>query len=151
MIQRFLMGLLACCLLASNAPAGPPQPDHQPEWTDHNANDPGVKNAANTSKLVVNSKTNTADSVRSELSKIVVLCASEQEEQFEKEWRQYVNKKGLKGAELKETIAWVSDEAAAQRKQERATGETESVDEEWLEKRRQLMTEVAEKALNPVR
>lgn len=151
MIQRFLSGLLACCLLAGSALAGPAQPDHQPEWTDHNTSDPGVKSAANTSRLVVNSKASTAESVRPELSRIVVLCATEQEEQFEKEWRQYVNKKGLKGAELKETIAWVSDEAAAQRKKERATDKTEPVDEEWLEKRRQLMTEVAEKALNPAR
>lgn len=144
MIPRFLMALLACCLLSGNAMAGPQHPDE-------NASEPGVKRAANTSKLVVSSKANTADSVQPELSKIVVLCASEQEEQFEKEWRQYVNKKGLKGAELKETIAWVSEEAAAQRKKERATSEPEAADEEWIEKRRQLMTEVAERALNPAR
>lgn len=151
MIQRLPMAILACCLLAGTALAGPEQPDHQPDRSNQKTSDHGAKHAANTSKLVVNSKASTTESVQSELSKIVELCASEHEAQFEKEWRQYVNKKSLKGAELKETIAWVSDEAAAQREQERAAGETGATDEEWIEKRRQLMNEVAEKALNPAR
>lgn len=151
MIQRFLLAALAFCLLAGTAMAEPEDPKHTPEWTDHNSSDPGSRNAAAAARLAVTPKAATTDSVQPELSKIVVLCATEQEAQFEKEWRQYVNKKGLKGAELKETIAWVSEEAAAQRKKERAKDEPEAADEEWIEKRRQLMTEVAEKALNPAR
>ncbi|NND45966.1 MAG: hypothetical protein HKN58_11635 [Xanthomonadales bacterium] len=146
MNHRILAGVLAGLMISGTALADP-----QPEWTDHNASDPGVTSASSSSKLAVKSKDAKVESVQPELSNIVVLCASEKEEQFEKEWRQYVNKKGLKGAELKQTIAWVSKEAAQKRKQDRSAEQSAEADEAWLEKRRAFMQEVAEKALNPVR
>ena len=155
MIKPILVAVAALALVPGEGLAEPKKiPSHQPEWTDHNDSDPGVsaqKRISKSSKLAVKSKSVPVDSVQPELSKIVVLCASEQEEQFEKEWSQYVSKKKLHGAELKETIAWVSEEAAEKRQRERLESGEKLSEEDWLEKRRAFMSEVAEKALNPAR
>lgn len=90
------------------------------------------------------------ESVVPELSEIVVLCAQDEKKKFEKEWSKYVSEHDLKGVKLKETIAWVSEEAATQRKKTRKKGNKEE-DEAWLEERRRLMSEIADKALNPAR
>ncbi|MBT8061812.1 MAG: hypothetical protein HKO64_10170 [Xanthomonadales bacterium] len=127
----------ACCLLAATAWAGPEHDGHE------------VKAKA-VSGAKLSAKTTTRESVTPELSKIVVLCANEQEKQFEKEWKQYVDKHELKGPELKETIAWVSKEAASQRKKEgKLKGDKD--EEAWAEKRREFMRQVADRALNPAR
>ncbi|MDX1459961.1 MAG: hypothetical protein R3348_02800 [Xanthomonadales bacterium] len=94
--------------------------------------------------------TATTESVVPELEKIVVLCANDEKKEFEKEWRQYVGKNDLKGAKLKETIAFVSKEAAALRKKEGKirSGKAEA---EWAQERQRLMEEVARRAMNPAR
>jgi len=94
---------------------------------------------------------NTTESVVPELSKIVVLCANDEEEKFKKEWGKYVAQNDLKGAELKETISWVSDEAAIQRHKNKRMHGDESNDEAWKAERQELMSEIAERALNPLR
>ncbi len=77
----------------------------------------GSANAGDKNKAVsISAGENTAESVVPELSKIVVLCATEKEKQFKKEWSNYVAYNDLKGDKLQETITWVSDEAATQRK-----------------------------------
>lgn len=91
-----------------------------------------------------------AESVTPELANIVVLCATEQEEKFEREWRRYVDKHELQGVELAETIAWVSEEAASRRhKDHPEKGDKEKKD--WADKRRAFMNEVANRALVPAR
>lgn len=140
---------LAACLVASaawSAHAG----NESPEWTDHNDSDPGITKAKAVSVTKLSAKSTTRDSVVPELEKIVVLCANEQEKQFEKEWKQYVDKHELKGSELNETIAWVSKEAAYQRKKEGKL-KTDKDEAEWAEKRRDFMREVADRALRPAR
>lgn len=155
MIKPILVAIAALSLAPGELLAEPKKtPSHQPDWTDHNESDPGIaaqKRASTSSKLAVKSSSVPVESVQPELSKIVVLCATEQEEQFEKEWSQYVSKKKLHGAELKQTIAWVSEEAARERKMERLESTEQMSEEDWLEKRRAFMSEVAEKALNPAR
>ena len=88
----------------------------------------------------------TTESVVPELSKIVVLCATEEEEKFEKEWSKYVAHNDLKGAELQKTITWVSDEAVIQRKKHKSMHGDESNDEEWKEERQKMMNEFARRA-----
>ncbi len=94
---------------------------------------------------------NTTESVVPELSKIVVLCATEDEKKFEKEWSKYVAHNDLKGAKLQETIAWVSDEAAIQRHRNKRVHGDESNDEAWKAERQRMMSEIAERAMNPLR
>jgi ribonucleotide reductase beta subunit family protein with ferritin-like domain len=94
---------------------------------------------------------NTTESAVPELSKIVVLCATDEKEKFEKEWGKYVAQNDLKGAELQETITWVSDEAAMQRKQNKRMRGDESNDQAWKAERQKLMSEIARRALNPLR
>ena len=84
------------------------------------------------------------------LSEIVDLCAKEQEEKFQKKWRTYVTQNGLKGAELEDTIDWVSSEAALQRESHKGTNGDKKADEAWKAKRKKLMAEIARKAMNPV-
>lgn len=149
---------LVTLIVTAAAWAGPEHPDHPghetKKWTDHNDSDPGAKTVAGAkaskASMSLKAKTTTRDSVAPELSKIVVLCANEQEEQFEKEWKQYVDKHELQGPELSETIAWVSKEAAHQRKTE---GKLKSDKDEkaWALKRSEFMRQVADKALNPAR
>ena len=91
------------------------------------------------------------DSVVPELSKIVVLCAADEEEKFKKEWGKYVAHNDLKGAELQETIAWVSDEAAIQRKKNKHTDREDSDDKAWKAERQKMMSEIARRAMNPLR
>lgn len=92
-----------------------------------------------------------ADSTVPELSEIVVLCAQDEKKKFEKEWSRYVSKHDLKGVELQETIAWVSEEAATRRKKDRKKEQGGKEDQAWLEERRRLMSEIADRALNPAR
>ena len=56
-----------------------------------------------------------SETATTELSEIVDLCAEEKEERFEKKWSTYVAQNDLNGTELKDTIDWVSSEAAIQR------------------------------------
>lgn len=149
---------LAVLNVSAAAWAGPEHPDHPGhearDWTDHNDSDPGVMNKAGVkagkAAMSLKAKTATRDSVAPELSKIVVLCANEQEEQFEKEWKQYVDEHELKGPELSETIAWVSKEAASQRKKDGRIA-SEKDEEAWARKRSEFMRQVADRALNPAR
>ncbi len=94
---------------------------------------------------------NTSESAVPELSKIVVLCATDEKEKFEKEWGKYVAQNDLEGAELQETITWVSNEAAIQRKENRRMHGDESSDKNWKAERQKLMSEIARRALNPLR
>jgi TolA-binding protein len=94
---------------------------------------------------------NTAETAVPELSKIVVLCATEEEEKFEKEWSKYVAQNDLKGAELQKTITWVSDEAAMQRQQNMRVNDDESDDKAWKAERQKMMSEIARRAMNPLR
>ena len=94
---------------------------------------------------------NNTESVVPELSEIVVLCAKDEEAKFKKEWGKYVAHNDLKGAELQETISWVSDEAAIQRHKNKRMHGDESNDKAWKAERQKLMSEIAERALNPLR
>jgi hypothetical protein len=94
---------------------------------------------------------NATESAVPELSKIVVLCATDEEEKFVKEWGKYVAQNDLEGAELQETITWVSNEAAMQRKENRRMHGDESNDKNWKAERQKLMSEIARRALNPLR
>jgi hypothetical protein len=94
---------------------------------------------------------NNTESGASELSKIVVLCATEEEEKFEKEWGEYVAQNDLSGAELQETITWVIDEAVMQRKKNRDMHGDDSNDKDWQAEHQKLMSEIARRALNPLR
>jgi len=93
----------------------------------------------------------TTESGVPELSKIVVLCATDEKEKFEKEWSKYVAQNALEGAELQKTISWVSDEAAMQRKKDMHMQGDESSDKAWKEERQKLMSEIARRVLNPLR
>ncbi len=90
---------------------------------------------------------NTRDSVVAELSEIVVLCATEKEKKFKKEWSRYVAHNDLKGASLQETISWVSDEAAMQRKHTVHSDSEENDDEVWKAEQEELMNELARQAM----
>ena len=90
---------------------------------------------------------NTAESVVPELSEIVVLCATEKEKQFKKEWSRYVAHNDLKGNKLQETITWVSDEAASQRKHTKRMLGEENDEEAWKAEREKLMKEIARQAM----
>jgi ribonucleotide reductase beta subunit family protein with ferritin-like domain len=94
---------------------------------------------------------NTTESVVPELSKIVVLCATDDEDKFEKEWGKYVAQNDLKDAELQKTINWVSDEAAIQRRKNKHMHGDENNDKAWIAERQKLMSEIARRALNPLR
>ena len=85
-----------------------------------------------------------------ELSEIVDLCAKEKEKKFEEKWSTYVTQNGLKGTELTDTIAWVSSEAATQRKSSKGRHGIKKDHEAWKAKRKKLMAEIARKAMNPV-
>jgi hypothetical protein len=89
---------------------------------------------------------NTTQSAGPELSEIVDLCAKDEEKKFEKEWSKYVIENDLKGTELQETIDWVSDEAANQRKNNKQINGKESDSEDWKEERQKLMNELARRA-----
>ena len=94
---------------------------------------------------------NTTETAVPELSKIVVLCAADEEEKFAKEWSKYVAQNDLKGAELQKTINWVSDEAAMQRNQNMRVSDDESNDKAWKAERQKMMSEIARRAMNPLR
>ena len=90
-----------------------------------------------------------------ELDKVVVLCASDEKAKFEKAWGNYIADHDLKGEELKTTINEVSDRAELYRNRERilaedASGQAED-DSAWKAERREFMSEVARRALNPAR
>ena len=91
----------------------------------------------------ISSGETTTESVAPELANIVVLCATDEEEKFEKEWSKYVAQKDLKGAELQKTISWVSDEAAIQRKKNRHMYGNEGDDKAWKAERQKLMDQLA--------
>ena len=96
-----------------------------------------------------------AESSAPELDKVVVLCASDEKEKFEKAWGSYIADHDLKGDELQKTINEVSDRAELYRNRERilaedATGHQED-DSAWKAERREFMSEVARRALNPAR
>jgi len=95
----------------------------------------------------ISSGKNTTESVVPELAKIVVLCATDEEEKFEKEWSRYVSQNDLKGAKLKETINWVSDEATILRKKNKQTKDDEIDDKAWKAKRKKLMDEIARQVM----
>lgn len=86
------------------------------------------------------------ETATAELSQIVDLCATEKEEKFKKEWSKYVAQNDLKDAELKDTIRWVSDEAAMQRKKNGSLDGDAGDEEAWKEKRQRLMEEYARRA-----
>jgi len=90
---------------------------------------------------------NTTKSVVPELAKIVVLCATDEEDKFEKAWSKYVSQNDLKGAKLKETINWVSDEATIQRKKNKQTNGDEIDDRAWKAERKKLMDELARQVM----
>jgi hypothetical protein len=96
--------------------------------------------------VYISSVENTTESAGPELSKIVDLCAKDEEKKFEKEWSKYVIENDLKGTELKETIDWVSDEAANKRKNNKRINGKESDSEDWKEERQKLMNELARRA-----
>ncbi len=96
--------------------------------------------------VYVSSGENTTDSAGPELSKIVDLCAKDEEKKFEKEWSKYVSENNLNGAELKETINWVSDKAAIQRKNNKLMNGSERESEIWKEEIQKFMNEVARRA-----
>ena len=85
----------------------------------------------------------TTESGVSELSEIAVLCATDENEKFEKEWGKYVTQNDLKGTELHETINWVSNEAVIERKKHRRTCGDECNDQAWKAERQKLMNEIA--------
>jgi hypothetical protein len=97
--------------------------------------------------LSVSSGESTTESVVPELSEIVVLCATEKEKKFKKEWSNYVAYNDLKGDKLQETITWVSDEAASQRKHTKRMLGEESDDEAWKAEREKLMNDIARQAM----
>ena len=99
-----------------------------------------------TKPVYIASTENTTESAGSELSEIVDLCAKDKEKKFEKEWSKYVIKNELKGKELQETINWVSDEAAIQRKHSKQMNGKESDSEAWKKERQKLMNELARRA-----
>ena len=108
----------------------------------------GSANAGDKNKAVsISAGENTAESVVPELSKIVVLCATEKEKQFKKEWSNYVAYNDLKGDKLQETITWVSDEAATQRKHTKHMLGEENDEEAWKAEREKLMNELARQAM----
>ncbi len=108
----------------------------------------GSANAGDKNKAVsISAGENTAESVVPELSKIVVLCATEKEKQFKKEWSNYVAYNDLKGDKLQETITWVSDEAATQRKHTKRMLGEENDEEVWKAEREKLMNELARQAM----
>ena len=86
------------------------------------------------------------ESEPAELNELVVLCAEEEEKKFEIEWSRYVVKNELKGKELQETINWVSDEAASQRKNSEQDQTDVKDDEAWKKERQKLMNELARRA-----
>jgi len=88
----------------------------------------------------------TTESVVPELADIVVLCATDEDKKFAKEWSIYVARKDLKGTELQKTINWVSNEAAIQRKKNRHKNGNESDDQAWKAERQKLMDEIARQA-----
>ncbi len=90
----------------------------------------------------------TAESTETDLNEIVILCASDEEKKFEKEWGKYVAKNDLKGKDLQSTIDWVSNEADLHRHKV-SHGDVKN-DEAWKEERKKFMTEVARRALNPL-
>jgi len=94
---------------------------------------------------------NSSESAVPELSKIVVLCAADENDKFEKEWGKYVAHNNLKGTELQKTINWVSDEAAIHRRKNKHINGDESNDEAWKAERQKLMSEIARRAMNPLR
>jgi hypothetical protein len=99
-----------------------------------------------TKPVYISSGENTTESAGSELSKIVDLCAKDEEKKFEKEWSEYVIENDLKGTELQETINWVSDKAAIQRKNNKRMNGNESDSEVWKEERQKLMNALAQRA-----
>ncbi len=113
---------------------------HNPKWTDHKQSDPGMANR--TASIAVSPSAEPVESVVLELAGIVVLCAKEEKEKFEKEWARYVKHHALKGKALQKTIKDVSDQAAAQR-------DSESDDAKWIAERRKLMNDVARQILGP--
>jgi hypothetical protein len=94
----------------------------------------------------ISSAENATESAAPELSEIVDLCAKDEEKKFGKEWSKYVIENDLKGTELKETIDWVSDEAANKRKNNKRINGKESDSEDWKEERQKLMNELARRA-----
>lgn len=88
-----LLLMIALFSVASAEPE-PKTPRHNPEWTDHNASDPGVA------------------SVADDLQKIVVLCARDHNSpEFKRAWAAYVSKHKLKGSALESTRRKVVNEA----------------------------------------
>ena len=99
-----------------------------------------------TKPVNISSAENTTESARSELSEIVDLCAKDKEKKFKTEWSKYVIENDLKGKELQETIHWISDEAAIQRKNNKQMNGKESNSEAWKKERQKLMNELARRA-----
>jgi hypothetical protein len=153
MSKQILIVILGAFLVAGPAIADPQAKPakHDPEWTDHNESDPGVASVKKTATLQVADGSQTTESVVPELAKIVVLCATEEEEKFKQEWSKYVSDHDLKGAELKKTIREVSNQAEAYRAREMALTENREKEDTWKAERRRFMNEVARKALNPAR
>ena len=96
--------------------------------------------------VYISSAESTTESAGPELSEIVDLCAKDEAKKFGKEWSKYVIENDLKGTELQETINWVSDEAAIQRKNNKQINGKESDSEAWKEERQKLMNELARRA-----
>jgi hypothetical protein len=159
MSKGILMMILGAFLLADIADADPAsQPEkHQPEWTGSNISEPGesdrgINRAMKDATLRVAETPETTEPVTPELAGIVVLCAHDEKEKFEKEWSRYVQEHELKGAELQKTIRKVSDEAVAYRARERLLVEEKEQQEEeaWKAEKRRQMQEAARKVLNPI-
>jgi hypothetical protein len=99
----------------------------------------------------ISTNESTTESVVPELAKIVVLCAADEEENFKQEWGRYVAHHELRGAELQKTISWVSDEAAMHRSMKMQVDDDKGRDRTWKEERRKMMSEIARRAMNPLR
>jgi len=120
-------------------------PAHNPDWTDHNAGDPGVTATTQPSRLTVKPAAETVDSVAEDLQKIVVLCAQdEKQKEFEQAWGSYAEKHKLKGKELNQTIRKVISGAVERRNQDPALAIAKEDEQAWRKSRRQLMRQAVE-------
>lgn len=149
-MYRQIFLILAISIMATGLALADPvkPPKHMPEWTDHNENDPGVTQVKK-ANLSIAQPVEPVDSAIPELAGIVVLCAREEKEKFEKEWGKYVKHHKLEGRELQKTIQEVSDKAAKQRKSEWAEGKGGSDEAKWKAERRKIMSEVAKQMFGP--
>jgi len=109
-------------------------PTHNPEWTNPNTSDPGVK------------------STMDELQKIVVLCAKDYESaEFKRAWRAHVRKHKLKGAALQQTIQKVVNEAFEHRQEFGQTRGKQRLSSSWKSNAQKAMHDTSKSMIQNVR